>query len=238
MHEFLDDGLTNVFLLNGFTVHETRHGRGVGIAHVAQLTSGICVALALRLGKLRGVEFRYIRRAMELTQANIAKLFGRTEQTIANWEKRNQVPLEASHLLKELALKKFGYERLVSCVLDQLGHDKHGGTRIIMSFDSVLESWHSNLHPQIPAASSVNTRITFNKRFVDKVTENSLTGQSSFFTIVTVDRELKAAGWVDIDQPEFPILDLGPISMDSPFFHRPSHLSTPKKHRVSTKVGR
>lgn len=146
MYELLDAGVPNIFLKSGYVFRETRYGRGVSITNVEGLTRAIIIALCLRGGRLRGVEFRYIRRAIGHTQEALSKLFDRTEQTIANWEKRNQVPLEASLLLKEQALVQFDLGHLVHQVLGQLGQSHLSDEMIILSFDPHRLIWTSNFH--------------------------------------------------------------------------------------------
>lgn len=184
MHEFQDAGLTDVFLSNGFLVHETRHGRAVGICKVELLTHSVCVALALRTGKLRGNEFRYIRRALELTQATLASMFGRTEQTVANWEKRNQVPLEASLLLKEMCLRKFGYVDLVQKILNQLGKSEFSQDRIIMTFDSQMERWESNFHPIATREFKRTAQVIFNKQAIEALADPAISGTNDLYSTI------------------------------------------------------
>ncbi len=137
---------------------QTRYGEGHSFFDLHTLTQQICVALALRPGRLRGVEFRYIRHAMELTQAQIAQQFGRTEQTVANWEKRNQVPLEAGLLLKQNCLRKFGQIQAIGSVLDQQGKNAFGDARIVMEHDPATHRWRSNFHPE-PGSAQGEERL-------------------------------------------------------------------------------
>lgn len=158
MHEFNDAGLENIRLKNGFIKHQTRYGEGLAYQGLTSLTQQVCVALALRPGRLTGTEFRYIRRALELSQSNLGKLFDRTEQTIANWEKNNKVPFESSLLLKQNCVVKFGYPALVSTILTQQGHAEISNAAIVMSFDNETGTWGSNFH--IDAATTVSESKT------------------------------------------------------------------------------
>lgn len=150
MYELLDAGVPKIFLKSGYILRETRYGHGVSITHVEDLTRAIIIALCLRGGRLRGVEFRYIRRSIGLSQEGLSKLFDRTEQTIANWEKRNQVPLEASLLLKEKALVQLEMGHLIHQVLGQLGQSHLSDEKIILNFDPHKLIWTSNFHAPVP----------------------------------------------------------------------------------------
>lgn len=58
-----DMGLKNVWLANGYTLHDTPYGRGVSFKDVEGLTRAVCLALARKPGKRTGYECRYLRQA-------------------------------------------------------------------------------------------------------------------------------------------------------------------------------
>ncbi|WP_265948326.1 helix-turn-helix domain-containing protein [Dechloromonas sp. A34] len=145
---FEDGRLTGVFLENGYEVDtDPDYGECVGYHDINQLTRQIGVALSMRPGCLRGHEFQYIRKAMGIPRAEIGRLFGRTELTIANWESKNKVPLEASVLLKQKCLTDFGYPASAPGALTQLGIAEFSDEPIVMTFDATNKAWTSNLHP-------------------------------------------------------------------------------------------
>lgn len=151
LHSFNDGSLTGVFLSNGFESKEDPdYGICTSYHELLKLTNQVCVALALRTGRLRGVEFQYIRKAMELPRTEVARMFGRTELTIINWESKNKVPLEASLLIKQNCLRKFGYAKFIEKILDQQGQNGFSDEPITMRFDPSSKLWESNLHPLHP----------------------------------------------------------------------------------------
>lgn len=93
MYHYEDGGLKNVWLVNGFTIKKTPYGKAVSIEDVPGLTHAICAALAGKIGRLSGAEFRYLRLHLRLSQKSLAQCFGNTEQAVALWGKNRACPI-------------------------------------------------------------------------------------------------------------------------------------------------
>jgi len=101
MYKYMDGGLTNVFLVNGFENKQTPFGESVSFHDINGLTEAICMALTGKIGVLTGVEFRYIRSAgMLLSQDALGKQIGTDGQSVARWEKKESVPRWADKLIR------------------------------------------------------------------------------------------------------------------------------------------
>ena len=130
MKNFDDAGLQNVWLANGFVTKDTAYGSVEIINDVPGLTRAICLALAGKIGRLSGAEFRYLRLHLRLSQKSLAQCFGNTEQAIALWEKTGQVPLWADKHVRILwKAQEAGNESVKNVVyrinlIDQLVNQK------------------------------------------------------------------------------------------------------------------
>ena len=102
MYKFTDGGLRNVWLQNGYQLKNTAYGETVSIQDIDGLVAAICIALCRKKSKLTGVEFRYLRAAMLLSQTSLGKALGRTEQAVALWEKSGKIPKFADTLIRVL----------------------------------------------------------------------------------------------------------------------------------------
>lgn len=101
MYHWDDMGLKNVWLANGYTLHETPYGRGVSFEDVDGLTRAVCLALARKPGKLTGVELRYLRQSgLGMSQPSLGRLMGIDAQSIARWEKSGKVPKWANRMIR------------------------------------------------------------------------------------------------------------------------------------------
>lgn len=98
-------GLDDVYLLNGYKRHKTPYGSGVTIENVEVLHETIAQTLCLTKAFLNGKEFRFLRKLMDLTQAEVAVYVGCDVQSVARWEKgKAEVNAAADKLLRLLYL--------------------------------------------------------------------------------------------------------------------------------------
>jgi DNA-binding transcriptional regulator YiaG len=86
-YRYLESGLDNVFLLNGFAIEKTTYGPVVTIDELNDLHCAIGLYIVHKPGPMTGAEFRFLRKQMELTQSQLAAIMNTTDQTIANYEK-------------------------------------------------------------------------------------------------------------------------------------------------------
>ncbi|MGE4240579.1 hypothetical protein [Ramlibacter sp.] len=104
MYHYTDGGLKNVWLANGYALRKTPHGDGVAVHDIDGLTRAICLALTKKPALLSGVEFRYLRSAMLLSQPALGKMIGSDAQSVARWEKTGKVPKWANKLVRLIYL--------------------------------------------------------------------------------------------------------------------------------------
>lgn len=96
-------GLGDVYLVNGFTRHDTPYGSGVSIEDVAGLHRVIAEDIIRRRARLDGAEVRFLRKELDLSQNGLAVLLGVDTQTVARWEKgQSDVPGPADRLIRAL----------------------------------------------------------------------------------------------------------------------------------------
>lgn len=103
MYHYTDGGLRNVWLRNGYEMFDTPYGKAVSFQDGDGLIRAVCLALTRKVGRLTGVEFRYIRASgFLMSQPSLAKLLGVDGQTLARWEKSGKVPKWADKLVRLL----------------------------------------------------------------------------------------------------------------------------------------
>ena len=103
MYHYTDGGLRNVWLRNGYEMFDTPYGKAFSFQDGDGLIRAVCLALTRNVGRLTGVEFRYIRASgFLMSQPSLAKLLGVDGQTVARWEKSGKVPKWADKLVRLL----------------------------------------------------------------------------------------------------------------------------------------
>ncbi|MDH5722927.1 MAG: helix-turn-helix domain-containing protein [Alphaproteobacteria bacterium] len=103
MYHYTESGLDNIWLVNGYTVHDTPYGKGVSIDNADSLHKAIGHAIASGLSKIKPQEFRFLRIQMELSQKDLGAILGVDQQAIARWEKgktKEGIPGSAEKLMR------------------------------------------------------------------------------------------------------------------------------------------
>lgn len=119
-YHYKECGLNNIWLKNGFDVHETEYGSGVAIHDVEKLHAAIGRDLCGR-PRLDGKEFRFLRRELGLSQKHLGELIGVEEQTISLWEREQQpVPLPSEIMLRTLFMQSVGSDVKLRETLEEI----------------------------------------------------------------------------------------------------------------------
>ena len=104
-YHYTQCGLDDVYLMNGYTRQETPYGGGFTVERAEQLQHAIAENLCLNKAFLNGKEFRFLRKLMDLTQAEIAVNFGCEVQAVARWEKgKSDINGAADRLIRVIYL--------------------------------------------------------------------------------------------------------------------------------------
>lgn len=121
-------GLPNVFLANGYKHKDTPYGAGVSIENVEGLHDAIGMGLVDKPNPLSGEEFRFLRKELEMSQKRLGELLGRDAQSVATWEKKDEVGEFANYLIRHIYKQtkgdRSGYVELVDH-LNELDRQEH-----------------------------------------------------------------------------------------------------------------
>ena len=109
MHHYRLSGLDYVYLVNGFTRHETEYGPGIAFDDLDGLHRAIGEDIITHRAHLSGAEVRFLRKEMDLSQGGLAVGLGVDAQTVARWEKgQTDVPGPADRLIRVLYREHVG----------------------------------------------------------------------------------------------------------------------------------
>ncbi len=100
-YEYRSCGLEGVFLLNGVDRHEHDGEQYVSIKDIDGLHVAIGKYIVLHRKALMPKEIRFLRNTMDMTQAKLAEVLGKTSQSVARWEKgEHDIPASVEKLLR------------------------------------------------------------------------------------------------------------------------------------------
>lgn len=121
-YHYTDSGLDNVFLQNGYRIHQTPYGVGVSIEDVEGLHHAIGDWIVHAPKPLNGAEVRFLRLEMDLSQRRLADLIGSEEQNVRRWEKARsrQIPGTADRMIRALYVSYCDNDSTVRTLVEQL----------------------------------------------------------------------------------------------------------------------
>lgn len=134
-YHYLESGLSNVWLTNGYRVHETKHGRGVAVTDVDGLHRSLVGAL-LGKARLTGAEIRFLRKELGLSQRALGELIGVGEQAVALWERKGRMPAAADRLLRLIVAEHARGSTPVRALIARLSAADDGVTERIVARQS------------------------------------------------------------------------------------------------------
>jgi putative transcriptional regulator len=122
MYHYKESGLDNIWLVNGYTAHQTPYGEGISIHNTVGLNRAIGQWLVSLPKPLNGAEFRFLRFEMELTQKHLGALLGADEQAVRRWEKYRTKPIHgaADRLLRAIYSEYTDGDGSVRAMVDRL----------------------------------------------------------------------------------------------------------------------
>ena len=136
-YHYTGSGLDNIWLLNGYKIHDTPYGEGVMIHNPEGLHRAIALDLVKQETPLSGAGFRFLRKEMNLSQPVLGELLGVSEQTVANYEKgkrKRGLPKADDALLRLLYMEYIDRNsqvtRMVKRIVDLGKHRAAAGFRL------------------------------------------------------------------------------------------------------------
>ena len=142
LHHYRECGLNNVFLLNGFTVKATRHGRAVSIDDMDGLHRAIGTHLAREKRALTGAELRFLRVELGLSQKMLGILLGKSAQTVARWEKeQSRIDSTAERVVRMLYTEQGGKNEKIRNMLQELAAPDDLACENEFRFEDTAEGW-------------------------------------------------------------------------------------------------
>ena len=141
-YHYRECGLDNVWLLNGYEIHDTPYGRTVSFQNPDELDAMIAKALTVKSSRLTGKELRFLRLMLGMTQKALGEMLGKQDQSVARWEKGGELndaeDFLVRHIYRQTAINKSDtYTGLVQFLNDR----DRSATDDSLCFKSTEKGW-------------------------------------------------------------------------------------------------
>ncbi|WP_416423398.1 transcriptional regulator [Pseudomonas sp. App30] len=140
MYHYVESGLPNVWLSNGYVLKQTSYGEALGITDVQGLHDTIGKALAEKPAPLTGAEFRFLRKELGLSQERLGDIVGLTSQAVAIWEKTGKIPTVSDRYLRGLYLEAKTGEADLMTAINKINDLDHHLYELKLAYEG---RWHS-----------------------------------------------------------------------------------------------
>jgi DNA-binding transcriptional regulator YiaG len=120
--QYTDCGLDDVYLVSGYEWVDTPEGKALVIKELDKLLRAIGVHLVTEKKVLNAKEVRFLRKELNMTQAELARYAGLTHQQVARWEKgESEITDSAAAILRLLYLDHYSGKRFrIRKLLDKI----------------------------------------------------------------------------------------------------------------------
>ncbi len=125
-YHYTECGLDNVYLINGFDEMEFDGETVYAVHDTDGLHQVIGEGIINKTRLLSGQEIRFLRKEIGLSQKDLGKVLGKTDQTVANWEKnKGYVQSQAEDIIIRMTYaEKMGVSKSLTAYLNQLALDE------------------------------------------------------------------------------------------------------------------
>jgi len=103
MYQYVESGLPNIWLANGYEKKETPYGNAVSFYNIEGLHKTIGTLIISKSGSLSHDEIKFLRKELGWSQAHLGQMLGVASITVRKWESDDQrINSTADRLLKIL----------------------------------------------------------------------------------------------------------------------------------------
>lgn len=104
-YQYIESGLNNVWLENGFEIRKTAYGEAISIHNVDGLNRAIGLALVENTAPLTGAAFKFLRVEMDMSQKALGRLLDKDEQSVSLYERKGNIPPLVDRTVRQFYLE-------------------------------------------------------------------------------------------------------------------------------------
>lgn len=121
MYHYKTCGLDDIYLEDGYNEVETSEGKAVSIHDIDGLHRAIAKKIVGKPGRLSGKEVRFLRIELDMSQRTLADILGKTDQTVAKWEKEQvKIPKMADLILRKMYMESIDDQSKINQMIERI----------------------------------------------------------------------------------------------------------------------
>ncbi len=143
-YHYTSCGLRNIWLRNGYELRETAYGESVAIKNIEGLHRAIGLYLVHNKPSLSGAEVRFLRKELNLSQADFAVCMGVSEPTVRGWENnRTKITRPAESLLRVIYEEFARGGTAVRALIEHIGRLGQDSPAKAIEFEETEAGWRA-----------------------------------------------------------------------------------------------
>lgn len=224
MIRYIHFAFDNLYLLNGYK--EINYGDDIiyEYEHLDELEQCIRCLVASKKESLKGWDLRFLRRGLEITQAEFGETIGRDGQTVARWEKQQEVIPKFADLAIRLIFSGKFTPSMTAKELLQINNGSGNKYPEKIFLKLVNNNWHleSGFRKQVASSSTVENfyDIDFPSQFSE-----SHAVLAKYFTQQFLSR-ISSNDWVSYKGTHTSLTDFKAVTSALSEIHGELHLQT------------
>jgi len=158
MYHYKTCGLDDIYLENGYKEIETAEGKAVSIHDMDGLHRAIAKEIVGKPRRLSGKEIRFLRVELDMSQRTLGDILGKTDQTVAKWEKEHvKIPKMADLILRKMYMESVDDQSKIKQMIERINTLDQKIQEKALHFSESEEGWKSvntagasalNVHPE------------------------------------------------------------------------------------------
>lgn len=146
--------LSNLYLINGYKEEETHHGIERVYEYEDELEQCVRRLVVRKPERLRGWDLRFLRRGLNLSQADFGQMVDRDAQTVARWEKSaDAIPKFVDLTIRVRFAEHFEPGMSLQELLSYVdGLARKLPEKVLLKLEGA--SWSFNLEPRVKVAQN------------------------------------------------------------------------------------
>lgn len=142
MYHYVESGLNQVWLRNGYVEEITAYGPTIAFRNIASLHKAIALSIIDVVGKFKAQEIRFLRQNLGMSRRHLGDWLGVAERRLVLWEEgRRPITLGADKMLRLVVKAHLSPRTTLRQALAELNEVNRATGDCTLVFAATRETW-------------------------------------------------------------------------------------------------